>query len=135
MIKAKRLNNLKLLKEKKLNKIIIEINTLNEEIKKSNDLKNKLKKIKSNSLTKQKYNNSLSIMNHYEFDRKILEQMDICENRLLFLKKELLISKNKLGQIISQKKLIEQKIRFSFLMERRIKEDKLLRNSPVFRKS
>ena len=86
MIKAKRLNNLKLLKEKKLNKIIIEINTLNEEIKKSNDLKNKLKKIKSNSLTKQKYNNSLSIMNHYEFDRKILEQMDICENRLLFLK-------------------------------------------------
>ncbi len=135
MIKAKRLNNLKLLKEKKLNKIIIEINTLNEEIKKSNDLKNKLKKIKSNSLTKQKYNNSLSIMNHYEFDRKILEQMDICENRLLFLKKELLISKNKLGQIISQKKLIEQKIRFSFLMERRIKEDKLLRNTPVFRKS
>ncbi len=135
MIKAKRLNNLKLLKEKKLNKIIIEINTLNEEIKKSNDLKNKLKKIKSNSLTKQKYNNSLSIMNHYEFDRKILEQMDICENRLLFLKKELLISKNKLGQIISQKKLIEQKIRFSFLMERRIKEDKLLRNTPVLRKS
>ena len=135
MIKAKRLNNLKLLKEKKLNKIIIEINTLNEEIKKSSDLKNKLKKIKSNSLTKQKYNNSLRIMNHYEFDRKILEQMDICENRLLFLKKELLISKNKLGQIISQKKLIEQKIRFSFLEERRIKEDKLLRNTPVFRKS
>ena len=135
MIKSKRLNNLKLLKEKKLNKIIVAINTLNEEIRKSDNLKNKLKKIKSNSLAEQKYNNSMNIMYKYEFDRKILEQIDICENRVLFLKKELLRSKNKLGQIISQKKLIEKKIKFTFLEELRIKEDKLLRNTPVFRKS
>ncbi len=135
MIKSKRLNNLKLLKEKKLNKVTIEINTLNNEIRKSNDLKNKLKKIKSNSITKQKYNNSMNIMNKYEFERKILEQIDICENRVLFLKKDLVRAKNKLGKIISQKKLINNKIKFTFLEELRVKEEKLIRNTPIFRKS
>ena len=76
----------------------------------------------------------MNIMYKYEFDRKILEQIDVCENRVLFLKKELLRSKNKLGQIISQKKLIEEKIKFSFLEELRVKEEKLLRTTPVFRK-
>ena len=76
----------------------------------------------------------MNIMHKYEFDRKILEQIDICENRVLFLKKELLRSKNKLGQIISQKKLIEDKIKFSFLEELRVKEEKLINNTPVFRK-
>ena len=134
MIKTKRLKNLKLLKQKKLNKVTIEINTLNSEIKKSNGLKKKLKKIKDNSFTEKKYNSSMNIMHKYEFDRKILEQIEICENRVLFLKKELLRSKNKLGQIISQKKLIEDKIKFSFLEELRVKEEKLLRNTPTFRK-
>ena len=135
MIKTKRLKNLKLLKQKKLNKLTIEINTLNSEIKKSNSLKNKLKKIKNNSFTEEKYKSSMNIMYKYEFDRKILEQIDVCENRVLFLKKELLRSKNKLGQIISQKKLIEEKINFSFLEELRIKEEKLLSATPTFRKS
>ena len=134
MIKTKRLKNLKLLKQKKLNKLTIEINTLNSEIKKSNGLKKKLEKIKNNSLTEEKYNSSMNIMYKYEFDRKILEQIEVCDNRVLFLKKELLRSKNKLGQIISQKKLIEEKIKFSFLEELRIKEEKLLRATPVFRK-
>jgi len=134
MIKTKRLKNLKLLKQKKLNKVTIEINTLNSEIKKSNGLKKKLKKIKDNSFTEKKYNSSMNIMHKYEFDRKILEQIEICENRVLFLKKELLRSKNKLGQIISQKKLIEKKIKFSFLEELRVKEEKLLRATPVFKK-
>ncbi|GIR09579.1 MAG: hypothetical protein CM15mP20_1500 [Alphaproteobacteria bacterium] len=135
MIKSKRLKNLKLLKQKKLNKLTIEINTLNSEIKKSNTLKKKLEKIKNNSFTEEKYNSSMNIMYKYEFDRKILEQIDVCENRVLFLKKELLRSKNKLGQIISQKKLIEEKINFSFLEELRIKEEKLLSATPNFRKS
>ena len=134
MIKTKRLKNLKLLKQKKLNKLTIEINTLNSEIKKSNGLKKKLEKIKNNSFTEEKYNSSMNIMYKYEFDRKILEQIDVCENRVLFLKKELLRSKNKLGQIISQKKLIEDKIKFSFLEELRVKEEKLINNTPVFRK-
>ena len=134
MIKSKRLKNLKLLKQKKLNKLTIEINTLNSEIKKSDVLKNKLEKIKKNSFTEKKYNSSMNIMYKYEFDRKILEQIDVCENRVLFLKKELLRSKNKLGQIISQKKLIEEKLKFSFLEELRVKEEKLLRATPTFRK-
>ena len=134
MIKTKRLKNLKLLKQKKLNKLTIEINTLNSEIKKSNGLKKKLEKIKNNSFTEEKYNSSMNIMYKYEFDRKILEQIDVCENRVLFLKKELFRTKNKLGQIISQKKLIEEKIKFSFLEELRIKEEKLLRATPAFRK-
>ena len=49
MIKTKRLKNLKLLKQKKINKLTIEINTLNNEIKKSYGLKKKLEKIKNNS--------------------------------------------------------------------------------------
>ena len=134
MIKSKRLKNLKLLKQKKLNKLTIEINTLNSEIKKSDGLKKKLEKIKNNSFTEKKYNSSMNIMYKYEFDRKILEQIDVCENRVLFLKKELLRSKNKLGQIISQKKLIEEKLKFSFLEELRVKEEKLLRDTPTFRK-
>ncbi len=134
MIKTKRLKNLELLKQKKINKLTIEINTLNSEIKKSDGLKKKLEKIKNNSFTEEKYNSSMNIMYKYEFDRKILEQIDVCENRVLFLKKELLRSKNKLGQIISQKKLIEEKLKFSFLEELRVKEEKLLRASPTFRK-
>ena len=134
MIKTKRLKNLKLLKQKKINKLTIEINTLNNEIKKSNVLKKKLEKIKNNSFTEEKYNSSMNIMYKYEFDRKILEQIEICENRVLFLKKELLRSKNKLGQIISQKKLIEEKIKISFLEGLRVKEEKLLRTTPIFRK-
>jgi hypothetical protein len=134
MIKSKRLENLKLLKQKKLNKLTIEINTLNSEIKKSNGLKKKLEKIKNNSFTEEKYNSSMNIMYKYEFDRKILEQIEVCQNRVIFLKKELLRSKNKLGQIISQKKLIEEKIKFSFLEELRIKEEKLLRATPAYRK-
>ena len=134
MIKTKRLKNLKLLKQKKLNKLTIEINTLNGEIKKSNGLKKKLEKIKNNSFTEEKYNSSMNIMYKYEFDRKILEQINICDNRVLFLKKELLRSKNKLGQIISQKKLIEEKIKFSFLEELRVKEEKFLNATPTFRK-
>ena len=134
MIKSKRLKNLKLLKQKKLNKLTIEINTLNSEIKKSDGLKKKLEKIKNNSFTEKKHNSSMNIMYKYEFDRKILEQIDVCKNRILFLKKELLRSKNKLGQIISQKKLIEEKLKFSFLEELKVKEEKLLRTIPTFRK-
>ena len=134
MIKSKRLKNLKLLKQKKLNKLTVEINTLNSEIKKSDVLKKKLEKIKNNAFTEKKYNSSMNIMYKYEFDRKILEQIDVCENRVLFLKKELLRSKNKLGQIISQKKLIEEKLKFSFLEELRVREEKLIRATPTFRK-
>ena len=134
MIKTKRLKNLKLLKQKKLKKLSVEINTLNSEIKKSNGLKKKLEKIKNNSFTEEKYNSPMNIMYKYEFDRKILEQIEVCQNRVIFLKKELLRSKNKLGQIISQKKLIEEKIKFSFLEELRIKEEKLLRATPAYRK-
>ena len=134
MIKSKRLKNLKLLKQKKLNKLTIEINTLNSEIKKSDSLKKKLEIIKNNSFIEKKHNSPMNIMYKYEFDRKILEQIDVCENRVLFLKKELLRSKNKLGQVISQKKLIEEKLKFSFLEELRVKEEKLLRDTPTFRK-
>ncbi len=90
MIKSKRLKNLKLLKQKKLNKLTIEINTLNGEIKKSDGLKKKLEKIKNNSFTEKKYNSSMNIMYKYEFDRKILEQIDVCKNRILFLEKRVI---------------------------------------------
>ena len=77
----------------------------------------------------------MNILYKYEFDRKLLEQIEICENRVLFLKKELFRAKNKLGIIISQRKLIEEKIKFTFLEELKVKEEKLLRITPAFRKS
>ena len=135
MLKAKRLNNLKLLKEKNLNKVTIEINTLNNEVKKSNDLVSKLQKIKNNSQIHQNYNNSMDMMYKYEFERKIIEQISICENRVLFLKNELIRAKNKLGKMISQKKLIEEKIKYSFLKELQLKETILARDTPSFRKN
>ena len=49
MIKVNRLNTLKLKKSKNLNKVSLEISTLNNEIKKSNDLRNKLINIKEKS--------------------------------------------------------------------------------------
>ena len=135
MIKGKRLNNLKLLKEKNLYKVTIEINTLNNEVKKSNDLASKLQKIKKNSKIDQKYNNSMDMMYKYEFERKIIEQISICENRVSFLKNELIRAKNKLGKMISQKKLIEEKIKFTFLKEMQLKESKLAKDTPPFRKN
>ena len=135
MIKGKRLNNLKLLKEKNLNKVTIEINTLNNEVKKSNELVSKLKKIKNNSQVNQNYNNSMDMMYKYEFERKIIEQISICENRLLFLTNELITAKNKLGKMISQKKLIEEKIKFTFLKELQLKEIKLIRDTPPLKKN
>ena len=135
MINGKRLNNLKLLKEKKLNKVTVEINTLNNEVKKSNDLASKLKKIKNNSQINQIYNNSMDMMYKYEFERKIIEQISICENRSLFLKNELIRAKNKLGKMISQKKIIEEKMKFAFLKELQVKESKLARDAPTFRKN
>ena len=135
MIKGKRLNNLKLLKEKNLNKVTVEINTLNNEVKKSNDLASKLKKIKKNSKINQKYINSMDMMYKYEFERKIIEQISICENRVLFLTNELIRAKNKLGKMISQKKLIEEKIKFTFLKELQLKEIKLIRDTPPLRKN
>ena len=66
----------------------------------------------------------MNIMYQYEFDEKYWSNR--CIKIEYFLKKELLRSKNKLGQIISQKKLIEEKLKFSFL-EEIIKEEKLLR--------
>ena len=135
MLKVKRLNNLKLLKEKSMNRITKEINTLNNEVKKSYELAYKLKNIKNNSKNENKYNNSMNIMHKYEFDRKIIEQIYICENRVLFLKKELIRAKNKLGSIITQKKVIENKIKLKSIQQIQEKEDKIIRDTPYFKKS
>ena len=134
MLQTKRLKNLKLLKEKTLNKVTKEINTLNNEVKKSNNLADKLKIIKQNSKLDNKINNSMSIMYKYQFDHKLIEQISICENRAVFLEKELARARNKLGNIISQKKIIEDKIKIAIIKKNQKIEEKIIRDTPSFRK-
>ena len=130
MIKLKRLNTLKLLKVKFLNKVSKEINTLNGEIKKSNVLKDKLEAIKNNSKPNNKFHNAWNINHKYNFDIKIIQQLSICENRVAFLEKELNRSKNKLGTLILQKKHIEKKIQTIIAQEKNIVDMKIERNTP-----
>ena len=130
MIKLKRLNTLKLLKVKVLNKVSKEINTLNGEIEKSNILKNKLEAIKNNSKPNNKYYNAWNMNHKYNFDIKIIQQLSICQNRVAFLEKELNRSKNKLGTLILQKKHIEKKIQTTISQEKNILEVKIERNTP-----
>ena len=87
MIKLKRLNTLKLLKVKVLDKVSKEINTLNDEINKSNNLKEKLEAIKKISNTTSNLYNALNINHKHNFDIKIVQQLSICQNRVAFLEK------------------------------------------------
>ena len=133
MIKLKRLNTLKLLKVKVLNKVSKEINTLNGEIEKSNILKNKLEAIKNNSKPNNKFYNAWNMNHKYNFDIKIIQQLSICQNRVAFLEKELNRSKNKLGTLILQKKHIEKKIQTTISQEKNILEIKIERNTPTLK--
>ena len=133
MIKLKRLNTLKLLKVKVLNKVSKEINTLNGEIEKSNMLKNKLEAIKNNSKPNNKFYNAWNMNHKYNFDIKIIQQLSICQNRVAFLEKELNRSKNKLGTLILQKKHIEKKIQTTISQEKNILEIKIERNTPTLK--
>jgi hypothetical protein len=133
MIKLKRLNTLKLLKVKVLNKVSKEINTLNGEIEKSNILKNKLEAIKNNSKPNNKFYNAWNMNHKYNFDIKIIQQLSICQNRVAFLEKELNRSKNKLGTLILQKKHIEKKIQTTISQEKNILEVKIERNTPALK--
>tara|TARA_E500000178_G_C16970335_1_gene730614 strand:- start:73 stop:480 length:408 start_codon:yes stop_codon:yes gene_type:complete len=135
MIKIKRLSNLKLLREKNLNKISKEINTLNDEVIKCNMLEDKLIKIKDNSKLDSKYKNSWNIKLKYDFDIKIIEQISICKNRIYFLEKELQRAKKKLGSIILQKNIIEEKIKMLSIKDLNDKEEKKLRDMPYYRKN
>ena len=133
MIKLKRLNTLKLLKVKVLNKVSKEINTLNGEIEKSNILKDKLEAIKNNSKPNNKFYNAWNMNHKYNFDIKIIQQLSICQNRVAFLEKELNRSKNKLGALILQKKHIEKKIQTTIAQEKNILEVKIERNTPALK--
>ena len=133
MIKLKRLNTLKLLKVKVLNKVSKEINTLNGEIEKSNLLKDKLETIKNNSKQNDKFYNAWNMNHKYNFDIKVIQQLSICENRVTFLEKELNRSRNKLGILILQKKHIERKIQTIISQEKKIADMKIERNTPTFK--
>ena len=130
MIKLKRLNTLKLLKVKVLNKVSKEINTLNGEIEKSNILKDKLEAIKNNSKPNNKFYNAWNMNHKYNFDIKIIQQLSICQNRVAFLEKELNRSKNKIRKIIKQKKHNEKKIQTTIYQKKNILEVKIERNTP-----
>ncbi len=133
MLKSNRLNILKLIKNKKLNNISKEIKTLNDEIKKSRDMKHKLKKINKNSAAESYKNNASNIRHQRSFTEKILQQIYLCENREIFLSKELNLAKIKLGKIILQKNTIEDKIKLLIEQQKLIDEKKIERDTPAFK--
>ena len=135
MIKVNRLKTLKLIKSKKLNNASKEINTLSTEIKKSYALIDKLLAIKDNENAINKVNNAWNIKHKQDYNIKIIQQLDICKNRIIFLERELKLAKNKLGALILQKKNIDEKIKIVTNHNIKIIEDKIEKNTPNFRNS
>lgn len=135
MIKTKRLNILKLIKNKKLNNVSKEIRTLNDEIKKSRGIKDKLTNIHKNALQNNSFKNAGNIKHKHSFDTKIIQQISLCKNREIFLENELNLAKNKLGKLILQKNNIEDKIKLLVKQKRIIEEEKIEKNTPAFKNS
>ena len=130
MIKIKRLKSLVLLKNKALNIQKKEINTLCEELNKSNSLKDRLENI----LKETKHNKKAAIWEirgNNNFCMKLLNQISISKNRIKFLEKELIRSKNNLGNLILQKKEVEKKIKISNKINIEKREQKEINNTPA----
>ena len=130
MIKIKRLKSLVLLKNKALNIQKKEINTLCEELSKSNSLKDRLENI----LKETKHNKKAAIWEirgNNNFCMKLLNQISISKNRIKFLEKELIRSKNNLGNLILQKKEVEKKIKISNKINIEKREQKEINNTPA----
>ena len=130
----KRLENLKIIKLKNLNKLSVEVKTLKDEIDKTSILREKLINIydNSNDLSNSK---SISIWKEKnKFKNKIYGQISISENRIKFLNIELNRAKQKLGRAIQQKKLVEKKITTSSKELLDIIETKETNNMPAFKK-
>ena len=109
MIKIKRLNNLKILKEKKLNIQRNEVLTLVKELDKIKTINERLKNILAN-VKKKKITNARDLSDTNNFNIKIIDQIHVSDNRIKFLKEEIKRSSKNLGNLMQHKKVIKNKI-------------------------
>ncbi len=109
MIKIKRLNNLKILKEKKLNIQRNEVLTLVKELDKIKTINERLKNILAN-VKKKKITNARDLSDTNNFNIKIIDQIHVSDNRIKFLKEEIKRSRKNLGNLMQHKKVIKNKI-------------------------
>ena len=129
MLNKKRLENLSLIKKKKLLGQKVEITTLDNEFEKNKSNKEKLKKILKNT----SINNTELAWNMKEksqYKLKLIEQIYISENREKFLSIEIKRAKNNLGKIIKEKEIVDEKIKLIALLEKNNKENQFINSMP-----
>ena len=129
MLNKKRLENLSLIKKKKLLGQKVEITTLDNEFEKNKSNKEKLKKILKNTSIE---NTELAwnMKEKSEYKLKLIEQIYISENREKFLSIEMKRAKNNLGKLIKEKEIVDEKIKLITQLEKNNKENQLTNSMP-----
>ena len=129
MLNKKRLENLSLIKKKKLLGQKVEITTLDNEFEKNKSNKEKLKKILKNTSIE---NTELAwnMKEKSEYKLKLREQIYISENREKFLSIEMKRAKNNLGKLIKEKEIVDEKIKLITQLEKNNKENQFINNMP-----
>ena len=129
MLNKKRLENLSLIKKKKLLGQKVEITTLDNEFEKNKSNKEKLKKILKNTSIE---NTELAwnMKEKSEYKLKLIEQIYISENREKFLSIEMKRAKNNLGKLIKEKEIVDDKIKLITQLEKNNKENQFINSMP-----
>ena len=129
MLNKKRLENLSLIKKKKLLGQKVEITTLDNEFEKNKNNKEKLKNILKNT----SINNTELAWNMKEksqYKLKLIEQIYISENREKFLSIEMKRAKTNLGKLIKEKEIVDEKIKLITQVEKNNKENQFINSMP-----
>tara|TARA_E500000178_G_C16721833_1_gene617564 strand:- start:92 stop:496 length:405 start_codon:yes stop_codon:yes gene_type:complete len=134
MIKFKRLKNLIILKDKNLNIQRNEVITLAKELEKIKSLNLRLKNILAN-IENEPPSNARDLRDINYFNIKIIDQIKVADNREKFLEIELRRSRENLGKLMQQKKVIKDKIEYSLKVEIDKIEKKFLEDTPNRRKT
>ena len=129
MLNKKRLKNLSIIKEKKLQGQKIEITTLDNEFEKNKNNKEKLQKILKNTLI-----NTMEIAYNMkeksQYKLKLIEQIYISENREKFLSIEMKRAKTNLGKLIKEKEIVDEKIKLLTQLEKNNREKEFINSMP-----
>ena len=129
MIKIRRLNNLKILKERNLNIQRNEVLTLVKELEKTKKLDQRLKNILAN-VKKRDFSVARDLRAVNSFNHKIFQQINVAENRVKFLEEEVKRSRKNLGNLMQQKKVIKNKLDYLTKLQIEKVEKKIDDNIP-----
>ena len=129
MLNKKRLKNLSLIKQKKLMGQKVEITTLDNELEKNKNNKEKLKKILNNTNI-NKTESAWDMKEKSQYKLKLTEQIYISENREKFLAIEMKRAKTNLGKLIKEKEIVDEKIKLIAQLEKDNKENQYINSMP-----